>query len=178
MDYPASVPNVGLVNGKFANENAASGVVGSLVPAEWGNSVTDEILNVIKAGNLSPSESDLGQLLKAIKAVVQGLSPTFANDFAASLSPTGYIKFPAVVGGAKKTLILQWVTQSSVGTGGKVDSFPIAFPSAVLIEWATVSVTGGPLTQYAACVSPPSLTTIQTVVNTGNASVASFALGI
>lgn len=67
MDYPASVANVGLVGGKFANENPTAGVVGSLIPAEWGNGVTDELVAVIKAAGLTPSETDLTQLLQALR---------------------------------------------------------------------------------------------------------------
>lgn len=98
-------------------------------------------------------------------------------DFTALFAPTGYIKFPAVVAGVRRTLIFQWVSQATVGTGGLVSSFSIQFPTVVLIEWASVAVTSGPLTQYASCVSPASLTTIQTVVNTGSAAVAAFAIG-
>jgi len=65
MDYPKSVPSVGLVNGKFVDENPANGTVGSLVPAAWGNAVTTEILNVILAANLQPNEADLTQLTRA-----------------------------------------------------------------------------------------------------------------
>ncbi|WP_236225613.1 gp53-like domain-containing protein [Pseudomonas pseudonitroreducens] len=108
---------------------------------------------------------------------VQSLQAVNLAEFAALFASTGYMKFPAIVGGVKRTLILQWVTQGGVGAGGKVDNFPIAFPTVVLIEWAAISVTGGPLTQYVACVGPASLTSIQTVVNTGSASVAAFALG-
>ena len=69
MDYPKSTPNVGLVGGKFADENASTGQPGSLIPASWGNAVTDEVLAVIKAGGLTPSEDDTAQLLKAIQGI-------------------------------------------------------------------------------------------------------------
>jgi hypothetical protein len=69
MDYPKSTPNVGLVGGKFVDENAGTGQPGSLIPATWGNAVTDELLAVITAAGLEPSESDLGQLQKAIQAI-------------------------------------------------------------------------------------------------------------
>jgi hypothetical protein len=68
MDYPKSVPNVGLVNGKFIDENTVTGAVGSLIPSAWGNAVTDELLAVIKAAGLEPSESEGDQLLKAIRS--------------------------------------------------------------------------------------------------------------
>ena len=57
MDYPKSVPSAGLVNGKFVDENPLTGTPGSLIPADWGNGVTQEIVNVIKAGDLTPDET-------------------------------------------------------------------------------------------------------------------------
>ncbi|MFA0996706.1 MULTISPECIES: phage tail protein [Pseudomonas syringae group] len=66
MDYPKSVPSVGLVSGKFVDENPATGTPGSLIPAKWGNSVTQEILNVIQGAGLVPDEADVTQLHRAI----------------------------------------------------------------------------------------------------------------
>jgi hypothetical protein len=68
MDYPKSVPNVGLVGGKFVDENTATGVVGSLIPSVWGNNVTDELLSVLSAAGIAPSEAETDQLLKAIRS--------------------------------------------------------------------------------------------------------------
>uniref|UniRef100_UPI003F583D6A hypothetical protein n=1 Tax=Pseudomonas purpurea TaxID=3136737 RepID=UPI003F583D6A len=62
MDYPKSVPSAGLVNGAFVDENPVAGTPGSLIPAAWGNGVTEEITNVIKAASLVPSEGDSSQL--------------------------------------------------------------------------------------------------------------------
>lgn len=62
MDFPKSVPNVGLVGGKFVDENPVTGTPGSLIPAQWGNAVTTEILGVIKDAALIPDEGDNGQL--------------------------------------------------------------------------------------------------------------------
>ncbi|QTU21470.1 phage tail protein [Pseudomonas protegens] len=75
MDYPKSVPSVGLVNGKFVDENPVTGQVGSLISSEWGNAVTDELLNVIRAGGKVPAEAEHDQLLAAIKAIVRDLIP-------------------------------------------------------------------------------------------------------
>ncbi|MCF5470806.1 phage tail protein [Pseudomonas syringae] len=66
MDYPKSVPSVGLVSGKFVDENPTTGTPGSLIPAAWGNSVTQEILNVILGAGLVPNEEDVTQLHRAI----------------------------------------------------------------------------------------------------------------
>lgn len=71
MDYPKSVPSVGLVGGKFVDENQATGVVGSLIPSQWGNAVTDEMLAVIKAAGLAPDEANNGQLLAALQDMLR-----------------------------------------------------------------------------------------------------------
>lgn len=70
MDFPISVPSVGLVGGKFVDEDAVAGTPGSLIPAQWGNAVTEEILNVIEAAGLSPDEDDNAQLLAALNSIV------------------------------------------------------------------------------------------------------------
>ncbi|ERO62002.1 hypothetical protein [Pseudomonas piscis] len=66
MDYPKSVPSAGLVNGRFVDENPLTGSPGSLIPADWGNGITQEILNVIKAAGLVPDERKTDQLTQAI----------------------------------------------------------------------------------------------------------------
>ncbi|NVZ74050.1 tail fiber protein [Pseudomonas gingeri] len=75
MDYPKSVPSVGLVNGKFVDENPVNGSPGSLIPAVWGNAVTEELLNVVQAGGLQPSETARDQLLTAIRTIIQSSLP-------------------------------------------------------------------------------------------------------
>jgi microcystin-dependent protein len=75
MDYPKSVPSVGLVDGRFVDENPVAGTPGSLIPAVWGNSVTQEILSVITGGGLVASEADTTQLFKAIQSIVGNASP-------------------------------------------------------------------------------------------------------
>lgn len=70
MDFPKSVPSVGLVDGKFVDEDPVLGTPGSLIPAQWGNGVTLEVLNVIQAAGLTPDEENNAQLLAAIKGVV------------------------------------------------------------------------------------------------------------
>ncbi|AIO31808.1 phage Tail Collar domain protein [Burkholderia cenocepacia] len=69
MDYPKSVPGVGLVDGKFVDEDPIGGRAGSLIPAAWGNSITDEMLTVLRAANIDPDEASTEQLLAAIRIV-------------------------------------------------------------------------------------------------------------
>ncbi|MGB8922832.1 MAG: hypothetical protein WCC61_15150 [Pseudomonas sp.] len=75
MDYPISVPSVGLVGGKFVDEDPLVGTPGSLIPAQWGNAVTDEILHVITVAGLTPDESLNTQLATAISQLVGSRLP-------------------------------------------------------------------------------------------------------
>ncbi|WP_414704746.1 hypothetical protein [Pseudomonas anatoliensis] len=70
MDYPKSIPGVGLVNGGFVDENPVTGTPGSLIPATWGNSVTQEILEVIKSSGAVADEADNTQLRAAINTLI------------------------------------------------------------------------------------------------------------
>lgn len=76
MDYPNSVPSAGLVNGKFVDEDALAGSPGSLIPASWGNGVTQEILGVVRAAGMTPSESSNTQLLDALHSTKLFKTPT------------------------------------------------------------------------------------------------------
>lgn len=80
MDYPRSVPGVGLENGKFIDEDPVAGKPGSLIPATWGNGVTEEILNVIKSASLVPSESENTQLTEAISKKITDELPGQASE--------------------------------------------------------------------------------------------------
>ena len=93
MDFPKSVPSVGLVDGKFVDENIAEGTPGSLIPSAWGNSITTEVLNVIQGAGFAPNENDLTQLIKAIRKIAQAPAGNFAvdtgvaNAYAATYAP-------------------------------------------------------------------------------------------
>ncbi|MCP1488000.1 hypothetical protein J3D48_004313 [Pseudomonas fluorescens] len=93
MDFPKSVPSIGLVDGKFVDENPLAGTPGSLIPSAWGNAITGEVLNVILASGQIPSEADTSQLLKAIRSLGQlnsenhGVDVGVANAYVFSLNP-------------------------------------------------------------------------------------------
>ncbi|CAN0622131.1 protein of unknown function [Burkholderia multivorans] len=72
MDFPRA-DDVGLVNGEFVDENAATGQPGSLIPARWGNAVTKELLAIQAAAGIEADEADTAQVLRAL----YGLFPRF-----------------------------------------------------------------------------------------------------
>lgn len=117
MDYPKSTPNVGLVGGKFVDENTSTGQPGSLIPASWGNAVTDELLAVIQAAGLTPSESDLGQLQKAIQSLAASdvkRTVRVATTGAIALSGAQTIDGVAIVAG-DRVLVKDQATGSQNG---------------------------------------------------------------
>ena len=89
MDFPKSVPGIGLVDGRFIDENPVTGQQGSLIAQAWGNQLTDEILNVLAEAKkvadnpdeFEPSEEHSDQLAKAIKTIVVDSIPTSLSDW-------------------------------------------------------------------------------------------------
>lgn len=75
MDFPKSVPGVGLVGGQFVDENQTTGQVGSLIPSAWGNAVTQEILNLMAAGGEIPTEGQNDQMAKAVAKMIEAATP-------------------------------------------------------------------------------------------------------
>lgn len=106
MDYPKSVPGVGLVGGKFADEDAATGRQGSLIPMQWGNQLTDELLSVIRAAGIDPSEGASDQLLKAIRSLVPERSAFARVTGTLSLPASAFGIYALGDGGAAATVTL------------------------------------------------------------------------
>ncbi|WP_225927425.1 phage tail protein [Pseudomonas ekonensis] len=105
MDYPKSVPSSGLVNGRFVDENPLTGTPGSLIPAVWGNSVTEELLTVIRAAGMEPSESESDQLLRALRNVLtQDAMPLSALAFPTVATADGRIAVTAAGASAGGTV--------------------------------------------------------------------------
>ncbi|AWX14281.1 hypothetical protein CEP49_06820 [Mergibacter septicus] len=81
------LPNVGTDDGLYSNGNPATGVPGTRVTAEALNgfqghiqTLETEVLNVIKAAGIEPSNSDKAQLLAAINKFIPILSSSVTSD--------------------------------------------------------------------------------------------------
>ena len=117
MDYPQSVPSAGLVNNRFVDEDPFAGTPGSLIPASWGNSVTQEILEVIKRSGAVADEADTTQLSAAIDALIskkQSESLASQEDAESGTNATMLMTPLRVLQSISKKI--QQATESIVGT--------------------------------------------------------------
>lgn len=104
MDYPKSIPSVGLVNGEFVDEDPAAGTPGSLIPSAWGNAVTKEILNAILAAGFEPDEANLSQLTAVFRWFAGGTATTFSATATLTKSQCGLVLANATAGAMILTL--------------------------------------------------------------------------
>jgi hypothetical protein len=144
MDYPKGVPSVGLVNGRFVDENPLSGTPGSLIPATWGNAVTQEILSVVQAAGLTPDEISNNQLLAALRSPALFLTtPQF--DAGRSAATTEFVQ--RALGNYANARGISATTQLTVadvgyaiGLGGNA-AYTVTLPdSSTVANGATISL--------------------------------------
>lgn len=144
MDYPKSVPSVGLVNGQFADEDPITGKPGSLIPANWGNSVTQEILNVVQAAGMTPNEASSNQLLTALRSPALFMTaPQFDSGRTAATSEFvqralgSHASARGISGSAQLTLS---DVGCSIGLGGNA-AYTVTLPDASSVpSGATISL--------------------------------------
>jgi len=167
MDYPKSVPGVGLVNGKFVDENATTGQVGSLIPSAWGNAVTDELLAILAFAGIVPDETKFNQVLAALQKMFAPLtSPAFAGaptaptpvstDNSTRISTTAFVKaVAAAVAGDSAQLFAvaaasqaqhavnlgQFVAANSPQGYFQIPVIVAGVKRAIIVQWDTVNVT-------------------------------------
>lgn len=144
MDYPKSVPSVGLVNGQFVDEDPIAGKPGSLIPATWGNSVTQEILNVVQAAGLTPNESSNNQLLAALRSpTLFTTAPQFDGGRSAATSEfvqRALGSYASARGIYAATSLTQADVGCSIGLGGNA-TYTVTLPDAAAVpSGATISL--------------------------------------
>lgn len=144
MDYPKSIPSVGLVNGKFVDENPVSGTPGSLIPATWGNSVTQEILGVVQAAGLTPDEASSTQLLGALRSsTLFYTAPQF--DTGRSAATAEFVQralgnYSSARGVSDATQLTLADVGCSIGLGGNTSYTVILPDTATVPSGATISL--------------------------------------
>lgn len=60
----------------YADMNLETGVPGSVLPAEFFNSLNAEVSALLAAADIDPDEADLTQVLQAVQALIAAASPT------------------------------------------------------------------------------------------------------
>lgn len=91
--------------GYFTDGDPASNIPATIVPADWFNQVTDELLNVLAAAGITPSKATRNQVAAAInKLVATNLAATFGvyagnpnGHVAGTQGNVGTSTFPSVV---------------------------------------------------------------------------------
>lgn len=174
MDYPKSVPGVGLVDGKFVDEDQVNGTPGSLIPAQWGNDVTDEILNVVREVGDEPAEAQKNQLVGAIWKMFRSATASATETLRGVLRVgtqtevnAGVLDNVAVTPKKLRAgfaisltargyiafpswmggLIIQWIRSELMGNG-TVTSYPLAYPTEVFGTWPIHFSPGATGAQY------------------------------
>jgi hypothetical protein len=180
LDYPKSVPSVGLVNGQFVDEDPIAGKPGSLIPATWGNSVTQEILNVVQAAGLTPNESSNTQLLAALRSpTLFTTAPQFDGGRSAATSEfvqRALGSYASARGISAATQLTQTDVGCSIGLGGNV-AYTVTLPDAVSVpNGATISLhcrNSAPVTvasKTGAQISPQGAYLASIVINNGESA--------
>ncbi|CAI8864760.1 MULTISPECIES: gp53-like domain-containing protein [Pseudomonas] len=144
MDYPKSVPSVGLVNGQFVDEDPVAGKPGSLIPATWGNGVTQEILNVVQAAGMTPNEASNNQLLAALRSpTLFTTAPQFDSGRSAATSEfvqRALGSYTSARGISAATQLTLADVGGSIGLGGTV-AYTVTLPDATSApNGATISL--------------------------------------
>ncbi|WP_174862685.1 hypothetical protein [Comamonas jiangduensis] len=171
MDFPKSVPGVGLVGGEFVNEDPVLGQQGSLIPAEWGNAVTKELVAVIEEDGQTPSELVLTQLRDALYGAVSSIKRRLLRIASVEDMSDGNCDDAAVTP-KKLRAGFSWSFGSSVSY--------IAFPSwlmGVIFFWGGTIVTARVYATVTLPISMPSGAAPIVVGNWGTGSVSGAQVG-
>ena len=168
----------------FTRGNPQTGTPATDLDDDYFDMLQEELCSVVEASGASLEKGRHDQLLTALRALLLSRKNPFGDiksdgtvqtalenlslgDISAtgvatgSMGETGYAIFPMMIGGTRKTFIMQWGTLTLLRSGGTVDiNLPIAFPTMVMQAYAThdnVIQTARP-TVYA--IAPTSRTTI------------------
>ena len=150
-------------DGKYTDGSVAGGIAATRLRAAAFNAMQEELAHIVESAGLALDINDMTQVLKAIQKLTLSRANPFADiksDGAAAISTaltnlglgdisatgvatgsmggTGYAIFPMIIGGARKTFIMQWGLLTPLKSGGYVNiNLPVAFPTMVMQAYAT-----------------------------------------
>ena len=150
-------------DGKYTDGSVAGGIAATRLRAAAFNAMQEELAHIVESAGLALDINDMTQVLKAIQKLTLSRANPFADiksDGAAAISTaltnlglgdisvagvatgsmgeTGYAIFPMMIGGARKTFIMQWGLLTPLKSGGYVNiNLPVAFPTMVMQAYAT-----------------------------------------
>ncbi|MEG7608918.1 gp53-like domain-containing protein [Citrobacter braakii] len=133
-----------------------NGVPPTFPGPDWFNIIQSELINILRAAGLDPDKMDNTQILAALKKLFLSRSNPFGDikaDGAAAIATAlsnlglgelalagtitgvfdtnGYLKIPVIIGGAKRTLIVQWGNAGNAASATTETFYPIPFPNKV-----------------------------------------------
>ena len=145
----------------FTRGNPQTGTPATDLDDDYFDMLQEELCSVVEASGASLEKGRNDQLLTALRALLLSRKNPFGDiksdgtvktalenlglgDISAtgvatgSMGETGYAVFPMMIGGARKTFIMQWGLLTPLKSGGYVNiNLPVAFPTMVMQAYAT-----------------------------------------
>lgn len=145
----------------FTRGNPQTGTPATDLDDDYFDMLQEELCSVVEASGASLEKGRHDQLLTALRALLLSRKNPFGDiksdgtvqtalenlglgDISAtgvatgSMGETGYAIFPMMIGGARKTFIMQWGLLTPLKSGGYVNiNLPVAFPTMVMQAYAT-----------------------------------------
>ncbi|ENN7107111.1 hypothetical protein ACAH57_003873 [Escherichia coli] len=145
----------------FTRGNPQTGTPATDLDDDYFDMLQEELCSVVEASGASLEKGRHDQLLTALRALLLSRKNPFGDiksdgtvktalenlglgDISATgvatgnMGETGYAIFPMMIGGARKTFIMQWGLLTPLKSGGYVNiNLPVAFPTMVMQAYAT-----------------------------------------
>ncbi|MDA8487493.1 hypothetical protein [Kluyvera sp. Awk 3] len=147
-------------DGKYTDGNVAGGTPATRLRAPAFNAMQEELANIVESAQMTLDPSDMTQVLTALKKLLLSRANPFgdiksdgpaaiatalanlglgelalAGTMTGIFNTNGYLKIPAIIGGERKVLILQWMSISASATATYYN-LPIAWPTGGLHAFA------------------------------------------
>lgn len=143
-------------DGKYTDGSVAGGIAATRLRAAAFNAMQEELSHIVEAADTELDPADMTQVLAAIRQLTLDRNNPFADiksDGAAAVATAlinlglgdvalagtmsgvfdnnGYLTVPAIIGGVKRTLIIQWGQGNNTASATSQTSYTIPFPTKV-----------------------------------------------